>query len=54
LVERGGATEVTMRTVSKTKEQRDEVAERYHAIEGGKQTLGRLALFVATLIRKGR
>ena len=54
LVERGGATEVTMRAVFKTKEQRDEVVERYHAIEGGKQTLGRLALYVATLIREGR
>ena len=54
LVERGGATEVTMRAVFKTKAHRDEVVERYHAIEGGKQTLGRLALYVATLIRKGR
>jgi len=54
LVERDGATEVTMRAVFKTKAQRDEVVERYHAIEGGKQTLGRLALYVATLIRKGR
>ncbi len=52
LVERGGATEVTMRAVFPTKERRDEVVERYHAIEGGKQTLGRLALYVATLIRK--
>jgi uncharacterized protein YndB with AHSA1/START domain len=54
LVERGGATEVTMRAVFKTKAQRDEVVERYDAIEGGKQTLGRLAIYVATLIRKGR
>jgi uncharacterized protein YndB with AHSA1/START domain len=54
LVERGGATEVTMRAVFKTKAQRDEVVERYGAIEGGKQTLGRLALYVATLLRKGR
>jgi uncharacterized protein YndB with AHSA1/START domain len=53
LVERGGATEVTMRAVFKTKAQRDEVVERYGAIEGGRQTLGRLALYVATLIRKG-
>ena len=54
LVERGGATEVTMRAVFQTKARRDEVVERYHAIEGGKQTLGRLALYVATLIREGR
>lgn len=53
LVERGDATEVTMRAVFKTKAQRDEVVERYHAIEGGQQTLGRLALYVETLIRKG-
>ena len=53
LVERGGATEVTMRAVFKTKAQRDEIVERYQAIEGGRQTLGRLALYVATLIREG-
>jgi uncharacterized protein YndB with AHSA1/START domain len=54
LVERGGKTEVTMRAVFKTKAQRDEVVARYDAIEGGKQTLGRLALYLAGLIRKGR
>ena len=54
LVERGDATEVTMHAVFKTKAQRDEVVERYGAIEGGKQTLGRLALYVTTLIRNGR
>ncbi len=48
-VERGGATEVTMRALFKTKAMRDEVVERYSAIEGGKQTLGRLAMYVATL-----
>jgi uncharacterized protein YndB with AHSA1/START domain len=53
LVERGATTEVSMRAVFQTKAHRDEVVERYHAIEGGKQTLGRLALYVATLIRKG-
>lgn len=54
LVERGGTTEVTMRALFQTKARRDEVVERYHAIEGGRQTLGRLAQYVATLIRKGR
>lgn len=49
LIERGNATEVTMRAVFKTKEERDEVIERYGAIEGGKQTLGRLAAYIATL-----
>ena len=54
LIERDGGTEVTTRAVFRTKAQRDEVVERYQAIEGGKQTLGRLAQYVATLIRKGR
>ena len=48
-VERGAATEVTMRAVFKTKAMRDEVVERFGAIEGGKQTLGRLAGYIATL-----
>jgi uncharacterized protein YndB with AHSA1/START domain len=52
LVDRGNATEVTMRSVFKTKEQRDEAVERYRAIEGGTQTLGRLAAYVATLRAK--
>jgi uncharacterized protein YndB with AHSA1/START domain len=49
LVERDGATEITMRTVFPTREQRQEVVERYHAIEGGQQTLSRLAAYLATL-----
>ena len=49
LVERGSATEVTMRAVFKTKAMRDEVVERYGAIEGGRQTVDRLAKYVATL-----
>jgi uncharacterized protein YndB with AHSA1/START domain len=48
-VERGDATEVILRSIFKTKAQRDEAVERYHAIEGGRQTLGRLAAYVATL-----
>jgi uncharacterized protein YndB with AHSA1/START domain len=54
LVERGGATEVTLRAVFQTKEQRDEAVARYGAIEGGRQTLGRLAAHVATLAAGGR
>jgi uncharacterized protein YndB with AHSA1/START domain len=46
LVERGAATEVTMRAVFMTKEQRDEVIERYGALEGARQHLGRLAGYV--------
>lgn len=52
-VERGQATEVTMRAVFKTRQQRDEVVERYGAIEGGKQTLGRLAAYIEQLSTKG-
>jgi uncharacterized protein YndB with AHSA1/START domain len=52
-VERGAATEVTMRAMFKTKAMRDEIVERFGAIEGGKQTLGRLATYVATLAAAG-
>jgi uncharacterized protein YndB with AHSA1/START domain len=53
LVERGTATEVTMRAVFKTKEQCDEVTERYGAVEGGEQHIGRLATYVVTLVAGG-
>jgi len=53
-VERRSVTEVTMRLLFKSKAQRDEVVEKYHAIEGGKQTLGRMAAYVATLPSPGR
>jgi uncharacterized protein YndB with AHSA1/START domain len=49
LIERGDTTEIILRSVFKTKEQRDEVVERYGAIEGGHQTLGRLAVYIAEL-----
>jgi ribosomal protein L13 len=32
---------------------RDEVVEKYHAIEGGQQTLGKLAAYVIEIVRKG-
>ena len=35
-----------MHTVFPTKEQRDEAVEKYHAIEGGQQTLSHLADYV--------
>jgi hypothetical protein len=38
-----------MRTVFPTKELRDEAVEKYHAIEGGEQTLSSLAAYVADL-----
>src|SRR5687768_6605386 len=49
----GAATRIEMRTVFRTKEQRDEAVEKYHAIEGGQQTLSNLAAYVAELVRKG-
>ena len=46
----GERSEIVLRSVFGTKEQRDEVVERYGAIEGGKQTLGRLAAYVAARV----
>lgn len=45
----GAATRVEMRTVFASSEQRDEAVERYHAIEGGQQTLGNLAAYVTAV-----
>jgi hypothetical protein len=36
-----------------SKELRDEAVEKYHAIEGGRQTLGNLAAYVAEIERMG-
>ena len=49
----GAATPIEMRTVFPTKELRDEVVEKYHAIEGGQQTLSNLAAYVTEMVRKG-
>jgi len=49
----GAATRIEMRTVFPTKEVHDEAVEKYHAIEGGQQTLGNLAAYVAELARSG-
>ncbi len=48
----GAATRIEMRTVFPTRELRDEAVEKYHAIEGGQQTLGNLADYVTGIIRK--
>jgi uncharacterized protein YndB with AHSA1/START domain len=45
----GDGTRIVMRTLFPTKELRDEAAEKYHAIEGGEQTLRNLAFYVAEL-----
>ena len=48
-----GETRIEMRTVFPSKELRDEAVERYHAIEGGRQTLSKLAAYVAEILRNG-
>ena len=50
----GAATRIEMRTAFATKELRDQAVEKYHAIEGGQQTLGNLAAYVAEIVRKER
>jgi uncharacterized protein YndB with AHSA1/START domain len=49
----GEATRVEMRTVFPTRELRDEAVEKYHAIEGGQQTLAKLAEYVTGIVQKG-
>jgi uncharacterized protein YndB with AHSA1/START domain len=49
----GVATRIVMRTVFRTKQLRDEAVEKYHAIEGGRQTLSNLAAYVAEIVRTG-
>src|SRR6202163_4789528 len=49
----GAATRIEMRAVFPTKELRDEAVEKYHAIEGGQQTLSNLAAYITEIVRKG-
>ncbi|GAA4207705.1 SRPBCC family protein [Actinocatenispora rupis] len=49
----GSATRIVLHTVFPTKALRDEAVEKYHAVEGGRQTLGNLAAYVADLKRNG-
>ena len=49
----GAATRIEMRTLFPTKELRDQAVEKYHAIEGGQQTLANLNAYVAELLQKG-
>jgi uncharacterized protein YndB with AHSA1/START domain len=46
-------TRIEMRTLFPTREARDQAVERSHAIEGGRQTLGKLAAYVVENLRKG-
>src|SRR5215212_10087999 len=48
----GTATRIVMRTVFPTKQLRDEAVEKYHAIEGGEQTLRNLAAYVTEVARE--
>jgi uncharacterized protein YndB with AHSA1/START domain len=47
----GEDTRIVMRAVFPTKELREEAVDKYHAIEGGEQTLSNLAAYVAELTR---
>ena len=49
----GAATRVEMLTVFPTKELREEAVVKYHAIEGGQQTLSNLADYVTEIVRNG-
>ncbi len=49
--ERASGCQVTLRSVFKTKEQRDHAVGRYHAVEGAEQTLFRLDAYVERLRR---
>ena len=46
----GERTRIAMRTVFPTRELRDQAVEKYHAVEGGEQTLRNLAAYVADLL----
>ena len=47
----GTATRIEMLAVFPTKALRDEAVEKFHAVEGGQQTLGNLAAYVAELVQ---
>ncbi|WP_019928904.1 SRPBCC family protein [Nocardia sp. BMG111209] len=49
----GEATRIEMRTVFPTKQLRDEAVEKYHVIEGGRQTLGNLAAYIGGIVANG-
>lgn len=49
----GDATRIELRTLFPSKEQRDEAVEKYHAVEGGRQTLDNLAGYVTGTAGEG-
>jgi uncharacterized protein YndB with AHSA1/START domain len=52
-VPHGTATRIEMCTVFPSKEQYDEAVEKYHAFEGGRQTLSNLAAYITQMLPKG-
>jgi uncharacterized protein YndB with AHSA1/START domain len=48
-IDEGGKTRLTMRSLFKSAAERDKVVKEYGAIEGGNQTLARLAEFLARM-----
>jgi uncharacterized protein YndB with AHSA1/START domain len=48
----GAETRIVMHTVFPTKDLRDEAVVKYHAIEGGEQTLRNLAAYLADYVRE--
>ena len=48
--EQGGKTTLTMRGIFTSAAERDRVVKEYGAIEGGKQTLGRLSEYLAKMV----
>ncbi|HKY94402.1 MAG TPA: SRPBCC family protein [Kiloniellales bacterium] len=51
-VEKGGQTEITLAAEFPSKAERDFVAEKYGAVEGGRQTLERLAEYLEQAARR--
>jgi uncharacterized protein YndB with AHSA1/START domain len=48
----GAATRIQLHTVFPTRQLRDEAVEKYHAIEGGQQTLSNLAAYVTEIVAR--
>ncbi|MDI1288774.1 MAG: SRPBCC family protein [bacterium] len=49
----GAVTRLEMRTLFPTKELRDEAVKKYHAVEGGEETLSHLAAYVDAIVHVG-
>jgi uncharacterized protein YndB with AHSA1/START domain len=49
----GAATRIELHTIFPTRELRDEAVEKYHAVEGGRQTLANLANYLTEINQDG-